>query len=109
MEELLRLCADFIKNFDQPINYDNVKIQLTEITLLNYQIHDIPIEPNINFEDLNAFAAYGKVSGSGKITFNKKRIETLIALDIDCFAPDHLERIWDFYHSYDNGSAHNIY
>ena len=110
MNELIDLCADFIKTFTVPIDYTQLTNQLKLITQKNYSLHNIPYEPDIRFEDIATFGTCGKVLNQSKtIVFNKKRIETILNLNIDCFDEKHLDNLWAFYNSYDNSSSHNEY
>ncbi len=110
MQDLINLCADFIKNFTFPINYDQLATQLAIITKANYELHNIPFEPDIRFEEMNAFGASGKVTNQSKtIIFNKKRIETILNLNIDCFDKNHLETLWNFYNTYQGSTPHDEY
>ena len=110
MQDLINLCADFIKNFTFPINYNQLATQLAIITKANYKLHNIPFEPDIRFEEMNAFGASGKVANQSKtIIFNKKRIETILNLNIDCFDKNHLETLWNFYNTYQDSTPHDEY
>ena len=110
MEKLLSLCANFIKGFTQPINYTKVKNDLESITQHNYDMCNIPFQPDIRFEEIDTFGTCGKVLNQGKtIVFNKKRLETLINLNIDCFDENHLNNLWNFYDSFNDSSSTSKY
>ncbi len=99
---------EFIENFKLPLDYEDLSKQLTEISLLNYKLHNCDKDIKITFDESILFGKSASVSGTS-ISFNKTRLETLLALKIDDSNPNHISKVYSFYNTYKTEENHSKY
>ena len=99
---------EFIDNFKFPLDYNELSGKLTEISLLNYKIHNCNKDIKISFDESRLFGKSASVSGTS-ISFNKTKIEILFAFKIDDSNSEHLKNVYDFYNDYNTTENHSEY
>ena len=105
---LYKKAKEFIENFKLPFDYEKLSNELTEISLLNYKLHSCDKDIKISFDESMLFGKSASVLGTS-ISFNKTRIETLFAFQIDDSNPEHIKKIYDFYNNYNTKENHSNY
>jgi len=105
---LYRKSKEFLDQFCIPINFDNVKKYLIDISKLNFKLHDCNTKFDVSFNESKLFGKFASVKNN-HISFNKTRLEILCKLKIDCNNKKHLERIYKFHESYTNNNTNSIH
>ncbi len=99
MEEkaLYQKSKEFLDNF--VLDFDILKAKLQEIMNIIFSMHKITRKISISFDDSKLFGKSASVSETN-ISFNKTRIEMLLALKIDDLDENHLVKMEVFYKNY---------
>ncbi|MBE5736313.1 MAG: hypothetical protein E7356_03025 [Clostridiales bacterium] len=100
MEQLYLQCKNYLTQYDSYQSYEDIRKQLLQICKVNYDIHNCNLPLEISFEEDEKFGNQGKVVNKYHIKINTLRIETLKELKIDCFDPNHISNLYDFYANY---------
>ena len=102
---LYKKAKEFLQEFKLPLNFDRMIKQLTEISLLNFNEHNCKKDLKITFDESMLFGKSASISETS-ISFNKTRLETLVALKIDDLDSNHLKNIYAFYNDYGESLNH---
>lgn len=99
MKKIYDKSKEFLDNFDDLKDYNDISIKLEEICLCFLKKQNITKQIKIEFEDNKAFGNFA-TEYPDKISFNKLRYDTIKSLKIDCTSNTHLEELYDFYNCY---------
>ncbi len=106
MNKLYATAKIFLENFS--LDYDWLTKELEKIMKRDFSLLGINKKMTISFDENKLFGRGGSVSKTN-ISFNKTRIETLLALKIDDTDAEHLKKIESFYSNYNEKTKHSIF
>lgn len=108
MKKIYDKSKEFLDNFDDLKDYNDISIKLEKICLCILKNHNINKQIKVVFEDNKAFGNFA-TEYPNKLSFNKLRNDTIKTLKIDCTSNTHLKELYDFYNHYDENAKNSKY
>lgn len=103
-EELYLAAKEFLTDFS--LDFEALAKKLEKVMKCYFALHGIQKSMTISFDESRLFGKSGSVSQTN-ISFNKTRIEMLVALHLDDGDPQHLKRLEEFYSGYGKKEEHS--